>query len=167
MNKRISKISNCLWFDKNASEAVTFYTCVFKNSHIGRISHYTDEGKEIHGMAEGTVMTIEFVLEDQSFMALNGGPHFKFNEAISFMVYCDTQEEIDYYWDKLKEGGDEKAQQCGWLKDKFGVSWQITPPVLDDMMLDDDKEKVRRVTRAMLQMKKLDIAELQRAFDGK
>lgn len=164
MNK-ISKITNCLWFDNNASEAVTFYTCVFKNAHIGRINHYTDEGKEIHGMPEGTVMTIEFVLEDQAFLALNGGPHFKFNEAISFIVYCDTQEEIDYYWNNLKTGGDEKAQQCGWLKDKFGVSWQITPTILDDMMMDNDKEKVRRVTRAMLQMKKLDIAELQKAFE--
>ena len=165
MHKRIGRIANCLWFDKNASEAVTFYTCVFKNSHIGRISHYTSEGKEIHGMEAGSVMTVEFVLDGQNFVALNGGPHFKFNEAISFMVYCDTQEEIDYYWNNLATGGDEKAQQCGWLKDKFGVSWQITPNILDDMLLDADKEKVKRVTRAMLQMKKLDIAALQKAFD--
>lgn len=166
MHKRIGRIANCLWFDKNASEAVTFYTCVFKNAHIGRISHYTSEGKEIHGMDAGSVMTVEFVLDGQNFVALNGGPHFKFNEAISFMVYCDTQEEIDYYWNNLATGGDEKAQQCGWLKDKFGVSWQITPNILDDMLLDADKEKVKRVTRAMLQMKKLDIAELTRAFEG-
>lgn len=166
MHKRIGRMANCLWFDKNASEAVTFYTCVFKNSHIGRISHYTSEGKEIHGMDAGSVMTVEFVLDGQNFVALNGGPHFNFNEAISFMVYCDTQEEIDYYWNNLATGGDEKAQQCGWLKDKFGVSWQITPNILDDMLLDADKEKVKRVTRAMLQMKKLDIAELTRAFEG-
>lgn len=166
MHKRIGRMANCLWFDRNASEAVTFYTCVFKNSHIGRISHYTSEGKEIHGMEAGSVMTVEFVLDGQNFVALNGGPHFKFNEAISFMVYCDTQEEIDYYWNNLATGGDEKAQQCGWLKDKFGVSWQITPNILDDMLLDADKEKVKRVTRAMLQMKKLDIAELTRAFEG-
>ena len=159
MHKRIGRIANCLWFDKNASEAITFYTCVFKNAHIGRISHYTSEGKEIHGMDAGSVMTVEFVLDGQNFVALNGGPHFKFNEAISFMVYCDTQEEIDYYWNNLATGGDEKAQQCGWQKDKLGVSWQITPNILDDMLLDADKEKVKRVTRAMLQMKKLDIAE--------
>lgn len=165
--QKITKINPCLWFDKNAADAVSFYTGIFKNSAVHRTAYFTDEGTDIHHMPEGMVLTIEFELEGQQFVALNGGPDFKFNEAVSFMVNCETQEEIDYYWEKLNEGGDEKAQQCGWLKDKFGLSWQITPTILADMMVDKDIEKVKRVTKVMLQMKKLDIAALQRAYDGK
>lgn len=162
----MQKISSNLWFDNQAEEAIKFYTSVFKNSRIGRTSRYGKEGYEIHGRKEGTVMTIEFWLENQSFLALNGGPHFKFNEAVSFVVNCDSQEEIDYYWQKLSEGGDEKAQMCGWLKDKFGLSWQVVPAVLGEMASDPDPSKSDRVMRAMLKMKKLDLPTLERAFNG-
>lgn len=161
----MQKISTNLWFDKQAEEAARYYTSIFKNSKIGRISYYGKEGYEIHGMKEGTVMTIEFELEGREYLALNGGPIFRFNEAVSFIVNCENQEEVDYYWDKLKAGGDEKAQQCGWLKDKFGLSWQVVPTQLAKLMSDPDKEKARRVMKAMLQMKKLDIAKLQAAYD--
>jgi predicted 3-demethylubiquinone-9 3-methyltransferase (glyoxalase superfamily) len=163
----MQKITANLWFDKQAEEAAKFYVSVFKNSKIGRISHYTEEGFEVHGMPAGTAMTVEFQLEGQNFVALNGGPHFKFSEAVSFIINCDNQEEVDYYWNKLGEGGDPKAQVCGWLKDKFGLSWQVTPTVLDDMIADPDKNKANRAMRAMLKMKKLDIAELERAYNGK
>lgn len=162
----MQKITSNLWFDMQAEEAAQLYTSIFKNSKIGRKTYYGKEGFEIHKMPEGTVMVIEFWLEDQSFTALNGGPIFKFNEAISFVVNCSTQEEVDYYWDKLKEGGDEKAQVCGWLKDKFGVSWQIVPTLLPDMISDPDHKKSQRVMKAMLQMKKIDIAALQQAYHG-
>lgn len=162
----MQKITSNLWFDKQAEEAVNFYMSVFKNSKLGRIARYGKEGFEIHGMPEGTVMTIEFWLEGQGFVALNGGPHFKFSEAISFIVNCDNQGEVDYYWEKLKEGGDEKAQICGWLKDKFGLSWQIVPTVLPDMMSNPDAAKSQRAMKAMLQMKKIDIAALEKAFTG-
>lgn len=167
MKKRISnnKITTNLWFNTNSEAAVDFYLSVFKNSQKGRIARYGKEGFEFHQMPEGSVMTIEFVLEGQEFVALNGGPHFQFNEAISFIVNCDTQEEVDYYWEKLSEGGDPKAQMCGWLKDKFGVSWQVVPTILNDMILDEDKAKVARATNAMFKMKKLDIAELKAAFE--
>lgn len=158
------KITTNLWFDKHAEEAVKFYTSVFKNSKTGRSTRYGKAGQEVHGMAEGTIMTLEFELEGQEFVALNAGPHFKFSEAISFIVNCDTQEELDYYWGKLSEGGDEKAQACGWLKDQFGVSWQIVPRVLSDMMQDKDAAKAGKVMGAMLQMKKLDIAGLEKAY---
>jgi predicted 3-demethylubiquinone-9 3-methyltransferase (glyoxalase superfamily) len=159
------KIVSNLWFDRNAEEAIKFYVSVFKNSSIGRITHYGKEGFEIHGMPEGTVLTIDFKLEGQEFTALNGGPHFKFNEAVSFLVNCETQEEIDYYWNKLTEGGDKNSQQCGWLKDTFGLSWQIVPAMLADLMQDKDKGKAGRVMTAMLKMKKLDIAALKAAAD--
>src|SRR5687767_6435067 len=158
------KITSNLWFDSNAEEAAKFYTSIFKNSKIDRITRYGKEGYEIHGRPEGSVMTVEFRIEDQQFSALIGGPYFKFNEAISFIVNCKTQDEIDYYWEKLSQGGDKKAQVCGWLKDKYGVSWQIVPTVLSDMMNDGVTEKSERVMNAMLQMKKLDIAELKEAY---
>jgi len=161
----MQKISPCLWFDDKAEEAAKFYTSVFKDSKIGDVTRYGKEGYEIHGKEEGTVMTVEFEIEGQKFLALNGGPIFKFNEAISFQVYCETQEEVDYHWEKLSEGGDEKAQQCGWLKDKYGVSWQIVPTILMKMLKDKDSEKSQRVMKAMLQMHKLDISTLKKAYE--
>lgn len=161
----MQKISPCLWFDDQGEEAAKFYTSIFKDSKIGDVTRYGKEGYEIHGREEGTVMTAEFEIEGQKFLALNGGPIFKFNEAISFQVYCETQEEVDYYWEKLSEGGDEKAQQCGWLKDKYGVSWQIVPTILIKMLKDKDSEKSQRVMKAMLQMHKLDISTLKKAYD--
>lgn len=162
----IQKITPCLWFDDQAEEAAKFYTSVFKNSSIGRIARYGEAGHEIHGRAAGTVMEVEFELNGQSFTALNGGPIFKFSEAISFQVNCATQEEVDYYWGKLSEGGDETAQQCGWLKDKYGVSWQVVPTALADMINDPDYAKSQRAMAAMLQMKKLDIEALRQAYAG-
>lgn len=159
----MQKITSNLWFDRQAEEAAKFYTSVFKNSKIGKVTHYGKEGQEIHGMPEGTVMTVEFWLEGQQFIGLNGGPHFKFSEAISFIVNCENQEEVDHYWDKLREGGDEKAQMCGWLKDKFGLSWQIVPTILPKLFTDSNKEKSQRVMKVMLQMKKLDITKLEEA----
>ena len=162
----MQKISPCLWFDDQGEEAAKFYTSIFKDAKMGDVTRYGKEGYEIHGREEGTVMTVEFEIEGQKFLALNGGPIFKFNEAISFQVYCETQEEVDYYWEKLSEGGDEKAQQCGWLKDKYGVSWQIVPTILIKMLKDKDSEKSQRVMKAMLQMKKIDIETLKRAYGG-
>jgi predicted 3-demethylubiquinone-9 3-methyltransferase (glyoxalase superfamily) len=164
--RSIQKITPCLWFDDQAEEAVAFYTGVFRNSKVTNISHYGEAGHEIHGKPAGTVMTVAFELEGQAFIALNGGPVFQFNEAISFQIDCETQEEVDYYWEKLSEGGDEKAQQCGWLKDRYGVSWQVVPGVLIEMLTDDDAEKSQRTMTAMLQMKKLDIDQLKRAYAG-
>jgi len=163
----MQKITPCLWFDSNAEEAVNFYTSIFKNSKIGNISRYGEAGYEIHGKPAGTVLTMEFELNGQAFTALNGGPMFKFNEAISFQVSCESQEEIDYYWGKLSEGGDEKAQQCGWLKDKYGVSWQIVPTVLGEMLADKDANKTERVMTALLKMKKIDIERLKEAYNQK
>ena len=160
------KITPCLWFDDEAEAAVTFYTGIFRNSKVVSVSRYGEAGHEIHGKPAGTVLTVAFELEGQAFTALNGGPVFKFNEAISFQVDCETQEEVDYYWEKLSEGGDPKAQQCAWLKDKYGVSWQVVPRVLVEMMSDPDSEKSGRAMEAMLQMKKIDIAELKRAYGG-
>jgi predicted 3-demethylubiquinone-9 3-methyltransferase (glyoxalase superfamily) len=160
-----NQIVPCLWFDNQAEEAANFYVFVFNSpaaqveSKIESVNRYGKEGFEIHGQQEGTVMTVGFQIHGQQFMALNGGPIFKFNEAVSFQVYCDTQEEIDYYWSRLTEGGEEG--QCGWLKDKFGVSWQIIPVILSELM--SDPAKAGRVTRAFLQMKKLDIAKLMQA----
>jgi len=153
-----------LWFDNNAEEAVQFYVSIFKNSNIGNVTHYGNEGYEIHKKKEGTVMTIDFEIEGQKFLALNGGPIFRFNEAISFQIYCETQDEVDYYWDKLTEGGDKNAQVCGWLKDKFGVSWQVVPTVLVKMLQDKDSKKTENVMRVMLQMQKLDINALTKAY---
>ena len=161
----MQKITPCLWFDSNAEEAVNFYTSIFKNSKIGNISRYGEAGYEIHGKPAGTVLTMEFELNGQAFTALNGGPMFKFNEAISFQVNCESQEEVDYYWGKLSEGGDEKAQVCGWLKDKYGLSWQIVPTVLGEMLQDKDAEKSGRVMEALLKMKKIDIRTLKEAYE--
>ena len=166
MQKNIQKITPFLWFDSQAEEAVSFYTSIFKNSKIVSITRYGEEGAQASGRPKGTVMTIAFQLDGQEFVALNGGPHFKFTEAISFVVNCESQDEIDYYWEKLSGGGDEKAQQCGWLKDKYGLSWQIVPRVLGELLNDPDSEKSRRVMKALLQMKKLDLNILKRAYDG-
>jgi predicted 3-demethylubiquinone-9 3-methyltransferase (glyoxalase superfamily) len=160
------KITPCLWFDDRAEEAARFYVGIFKNSRLGRIARYGEAGREVHGKKPGTVMTVEFDLDGQTFTALNGGPVFKFNEAISFQVACATQQEVDYYWEKLSQGGDEQAQQCGWLKDKYGVSWQIVPTVLPALLSDPDPAKSQRAMQAMLQMKKLDIHKLQQAHAG-
>ena len=159
-------ITPCLWFDNQAEEAARFYTGIFKNSKIGKISRYTEAGREVHGQPAGKVLTVEFELNGQPFTALNGGPQFKFSEAISFQIMCRDQEEVDYYWNKLGQGGDSNAQQCGWLKDKYGLCWQVVPTVMAEMMSNPDKEKSGRAMQAMLQMKKLDIAELERAFEG-
>ncbi|MBK7882897.1 MAG: VOC family protein [Chitinophagaceae bacterium] len=159
----MQKITPNLWFDTQAEEAANYYTSIFKNSSIGKISYFGKEGYEIHKMPEGTVMVIEFELEGQKFIGLNGGPVFKFNEAVSFIVNCENQEEVDYYWDKLSAGGEKNAQQCGWLKDKFGLSWQIVPTILAELMTNKDKEKSGRVMSAMLQMKKIDIKTLEQA----
>jgi predicted 3-demethylubiquinone-9 3-methyltransferase (glyoxalase superfamily) len=164
--QNLHSITPCLWFDNQAEEAARFYTAVFKNSKIVNMTRYGEAGHEVHGQAAGTVLTVEFELDGHPFTALNGGPVFKFNEAISFQVHCDTQEEVDYYWEKLSEGGDEKAQQCGWLKDKYGVSWQVVPSVLPAMLNDPDSEKSGRVMTAMLQMKKMDIDTLKEAYDA-
>lgn len=158
------KIAPCLWFDNQAEEAVRFYTGIFPNSRIARITRYGKAGYEIHRRPEGTVMTVAFELDGQPFTALNGGPVFKFNEAISFQVLCETQNEVDSYWQKLSEGGAPKAQQCGWLKDKYGVSWQVVPKVLPEMLSDPDPGKSGRVMEAVLQMKKIDIATVERAY---
>jgi predicted 3-demethylubiquinone-9 3-methyltransferase (glyoxalase superfamily) len=161
----IQKIIPCLWFDHQAEEAVQLYTSLFKNSKIDRIIRYTEAGQEEHQMPPGSVMTIEFTLNDQEFLTLNGGPVFKFNEAISFIINCDTQDEIDYYWNHLTANGGEEGM-CGWLKDKFGVSWQVAPTVLNEMMADPDLEKVKRVTLAFMPMKKLDLAVIEKAYKG-
>ena len=155
------KITPCLWFDTQAEEAAKFYASVFKNSKVGKISRYGKEGFEVHGKKAGTVMTVEFEIEGQKFLALNGGPHFKFNEAVSFQVPCETQEEIDYFWSTLAKDGEEG--RCGWLKDKFGLSWQVFPRALPEMLMDGNSETAQRVMRSMLQMRKIDIAALKRA----
>lgn len=159
------KIIPFLWFDKQAEEAARFYISIFKNSRIKEITRYGKEGYEIHHMEQGTVMTVDFEIEGQKFLCLNGGPMFKFNEAISFQVLCENQEEVDYYWEKLSEGGDKQAQQCGWLKDKYGVSWQIVPTSLINMIKDKDVKKSQNVIKAMLQMKKLEIEILCQAYE--
>src|SRR5438105_4206641 len=161
-----TKINPCLWFDRQAEDAARFYTGIFKDSKIVAISRYGEAGKEIHGKPPGSVMTVAFELNGQSFTALNGGPHFKFNEAISLQIDCETQAEVDYFWERLSEGGDPNAQQCGWLKDKFGLSWQVVPRVLSKLLNDPDTAKAQRAFQAMLQMKKLDIEALQRTFAG-
>ncbi len=160
------KITPCLWFDHQAEEAANFYTSIFKNSKITHISHYGEGGQEVHGQKAGTVLTVSFELEGQSFVALNAGPAFQFNEAISLQIHCDTQEEVDHFWDKLSAGGDPAAQQCGWLKDKYGLSWQVVPTVMFEMLDDPDAEKSGRAMTAMMQMKKLDISQLQQAYNG-
>jgi predicted 3-demethylubiquinone-9 3-methyltransferase (glyoxalase superfamily) len=143
-----------------------FYCSIFKNAKLGAVTRYGKEGHEIHGMPEGTVQAVEFSIDGNDFLALNGGPLFKFSAAVSFQVLCETQKEVDYYWEKLSAGGDPKAQQCGWLKDKFGLSWQVVPTVLSGLLYDKDPAKAGRTMNALLQMKKLDIAALQRAHAG-
>lgn len=166
MDMKIQKITPNLWFNTNAEDAVNFYVSVFKDAVIGRVTRYSEEGRGIHGMEKGAVMTIEFQLEGQHYLALNGGGDFQFSEAISFIVNCDSQEEVDYYWDRLTEGGDKSAQVCGWLKDKYGVSWQVVPRELDDMMVGTDQKRIDRVMRSLLQMRKLDLNELRKAYVG-
>lgn len=163
MQLAAKKITPCLWFDTEAEEAARFYCSVFKDSRMGTINRYVDEGQEIHGKEAGSVMAVEFEIAGQKFVGLNGGPQFKFTEAVSFQVHCDDQDEVDYFWEKLTEGGKEVA--CGWLKDKYGLSWQIVPKALFEM-LSGDQAKAQRVTKAFMQMKKFDIAELRRAYDG-
>jgi len=162
----MQKITPFLWFDHQAEEAAKFYTSVFKNSKVGRILRYDEASAKGAGRPVGSVLTIEFEIEGQRFTALNGGPEFKFNESISFVVNCDTQKEVDYFWEKLMADGGQESQ-CGWLKDKFGVSWQITPTVLIDMLNDKDAKKAERVMKAMMQMQKIDIKTLKEAYAGK
>lgn len=157
------KIMACLWFDSNAEEAINFYTSVFKNSKILGITHYGEAGAKASGRPKGTVMTVDFELEGQEFLAMNAGPAFKFSPAISFMVNCDTQEELDDLWEKLSQGG--APLECGWLTDRYGMSWQLIPSELGEMMLDKDPAKFERVFAALVQMKKLDIAVLKEAFE--
>jgi predicted 3-demethylubiquinone-9 3-methyltransferase (glyoxalase superfamily) len=156
----VQKITPNLWFDTEAEEAANFYTSIFKDSEVVSVMHYGEAGPRPAGM----VMTVTFRLQGQEFTGLNGGPEFKFNESISLLVNCESQDEVDEYWERLSEGGEEGP--CGWLKDKFGVSWQIVPTVLDVLLQDKDPEKANRVMKAMLQMKKIDIAGLQEAYDG-
>lgn len=162
----IRHIRPCLWFDDQAEEAANYYVSIFANSKITQIARYSEAGFEIHHRPAGSVMVVTFELDGHKFMALNGGPIFKFNEAVSLEVACDSQEEIDYFWEKLSAGGDPKAQQCGWLKDKYGLSWQVVPAGVDEFMADSTSKKTQRTMAAMLKMKKLDIAELERAAAG-
>ena len=156
----MQKITPFLWFDNNAEEAANFYLSVFKNSKILNTARYSEVGPG----PKGTVMTVEFELDGQEFVALNGGPQFKFTEAVSFVVNCDTQEEVDYYWERLSEGGEKS--RCGWLRDKFGLGWQVTPTILGKLLADKDQEKANRVMQTMLKMDKLDIEPLRRAYEG-
>lgn len=162
----MQRFTTCLWFDNQAEEAVVFYTSIFKNSGIGRRTFYTNEGFELHGKPAGSLCTIEFSMNGSQFLALNGGPLFKFNEAVSLVINCDSQEEVDYYWEKLSEGGDPESRVCGWLKDKYGLSWQIVPVEFMEMVSSGESEKVERVMKYMLRMKKLDMGILRKAFDG-
>jgi len=165
MPKTTQKITPFLWFDSQAEEAANFYVSIFKQSRIGAITRYDDEGSKAAGRPKGSVMTVEFELDGQKFTALNGGPHFKFTEAISLVVNCDDQKEVDHFWGKLSAGGQEV--QCGWLKDRFGLSWQVVPTALIEMLQDKDPEKSKRTMAAMLKMKKLDVDALARAYDGR
>ncbi|HEY3064717.1 MAG TPA: VOC family protein [Methylomirabilota bacterium] len=165
MPKAMQKITPFLWFDDNAEEAARYYVSVFENSKVGNVARYDEEGAKAAGRPKGSVMIVEFELDGQKFTALNGGPLFKFTEAISFVVHCETQQEVDRFWEKLAAGGQEV--QCGWLKDRFGVSWQIVPTVLLEMLHDKDRDKSRRVMAAMLKMVKIDIEPLKKAYDGR
>jgi predicted 3-demethylubiquinone-9 3-methyltransferase (glyoxalase superfamily) len=160
-NKTLQRTTPCLWFNNNAEQAVKFYCSIFKNSRVLKIARYGEEGPRIAGRPKGSVMTVEFQLDGQEFLALNGGPLFKFTEAISFVVNCRTQAEVDKYWKKLSAGG--KEVQCGWLRDKFGLSWQVVPTILRELVSDDDPEKSHRVMEAMLKMVKLDVKKLKAA----
>ena len=160
----MQKITPFLWYDDKAEEAANLYCSIFKNSRVGKVTRYEEEAAQATGRPAGSAMTVEFELEGQKFVALNGGPHFKFTEAVSFVVNCETQEEVDYFWEKLSEGGQES--QCAWLKDKYGLSWQVVPTILVELLQDKDAEKSHRVMKAMLQMKKIDIPTLKRAAEG-
>lgn len=162
----MQKITPFLWYDHEAEEAARFYVSVFKNSKIGRITRYLKEAEEVSGKKAGEVMTVDFEIEGQKFTAINGGPPFKFTEAVSFIIDCKDQDEVDYYWNKLAEGGDEKSQICGWLKDKYGLSWQVVPRALEEMLADPDPEKAGRVMKAMLTMKKIVVKDLEEAYKG-
>lgn len=161
--KMTNRISPCLWFDGQAEEAARFYIGIFPNSRITNVSRYGEAGHEIHGRQAGTVMVAAFELDGQPFIALNGGPQFKFSQAMSLTVNCATQDEVDHYWNRLSEGGDPAAQACGWLKDKYGVSWQVVPEIMGELMSGPDKAASERTMTALLRMKKLDIAALRRA----
>ena len=165
MPRIAQKITPFLWFDNQAEEAVNFYTSIFENSKIGSAARYDEEGSKAAGRPKESVMTVAFQLAGQDFVALNGGPVFKFSEAVSFVVNCESQKEVDHFWEKLSAGGEEV--QCGWLKDKFGLSWQVVPTVLSEMLQDKDAQKAKRVMAAMLKMKKIDIAELRRAYEAR
>ena len=158
-----TRLTPCLWFDTEAEDAANYYVGIFKNSRITSVTRYPQAGQEIHGQPAGSVMTVAYELDGHSFTALNGGPLFKFNEAVSFQVNCTSQDEIDYYWEKLGAGGDPKAQQCGWLKDKFGLSWQVVPAGMEDMMKDSSSPGAQRAMAAMLQMRKIDVKRLEQA----
>jgi predicted 3-demethylubiquinone-9 3-methyltransferase (glyoxalase superfamily) len=160
------RITPFLWFDNQAEEAVAFYTSIFKNSKVLTTARYTEEASQAAGRPAGSVMVVDFELEGQRFTALNGAPHFKFNEAVSLVVHCQSQEEVDYYWDRLSQDGDPRAQQCGWLKDRFGLSWQVVPDRVTALLTDRDPEKGRRAMAAILTMKKIDVAEVERAAAG-
>lgn len=160
------RIRPCLWFADNAEEAARFYTGIFPNSRIVNTTRFSEEGFEIHQRPTGSVMTVTFELDGHQFTGLNGGPMFTFSEAVSFEVHCASQEEVDYYWERLGEGGDPAAQQCGWLKDRYGVSWQVIPTAMERMFDDPESPATRRAMHAMLQMKKLDIHELERVYAG-
>ena len=160
------RLTPCLWFDDQAEEAANYYVSIFKDSRINSVMRYSSAGQEFHQRPPGSVMVVNFELDGHTFTALNGGPLFKFNEAVSFQVNCKTQDEIDYYWERLGEGGDPKAQQCGWLKDKYGLSWQIVPANMDEVVGDATSKKAQRAMAAVLQMKKIDIAALERAAAG-
>jgi predicted 3-demethylubiquinone-9 3-methyltransferase (glyoxalase superfamily) len=164
MVKISQKIVPCLWMEKDAEKAAEFYVSVFKNSKIIKTSHYPKASEEVSGQKAGSVMTVTFNLEGQEFMVLNGGPFFKLSEAVSFMVFCDTQEEIDYFWNKLSFV--KESEQCGWLKDKFGLSWQIVPTILETLMTGKDPQKVEKLMAVFLKMKKLDISALKKAYEG-
>jgi predicted 3-demethylubiquinone-9 3-methyltransferase (glyoxalase superfamily) len=161
----MKNIHTCLWFDDQGEEAAKFYTLIFPNSRINHVSRYGEAGKEHHRKPVGSVMVVAFELNGHKFTALNGGPQFKFNEAISFQIMCESLEEVDYYWEKLSEGGDPKAQACGWLKDRFGVSWQVIPIKALELISSPDEGQAQRAMGAMMQMKKLDVATMQRAAD--
>ena len=161
------RITPCLWFDTQAEDAANYYVGIFRNSKVTLITRYGKEGFEVHHRPAGSVMAVQFELDGQTFTALNGGPQFKFNEAISFQVNCKDQAEIDYYWEKLGAGGDPRAQVCGWLKDKFGLSWQVVWPDMEKMFTQGDSAAAGRAMNAMLQMKKIDIAAMKRAYEGK
>lgn len=160
----LQKITPCLWFDDQAEAAANYYISIFRNSRITAVSRYGEAGKEVHGRPPGSVLTVAFELDGHTFTALNGGPVFKFNEAVSFQINCETQDEVDYFWERLSEGGPPEAQQCGWVKDQYGLSWQVVPTVLPQMMADADPVRAGRVMTALMKMKKLDIAQLKRAY---